>query len=243
MPVAREYKANREIIGGNITDYVVSAEDFERFVSEHVTTAAWVDNEPSIDWTPKYPAAKFGYFGSVSEEALYVSNFECIVEIFRDEIGVTLESGTDELFEFDASDSVAVALACYLDLRAEDYPVVDEDHYTQTKHDMILAGIDNGFRDDAIDAIDNTTELDGLFGRDVDPDGLGARLLESEIQDIAFTCVSYSGELYLESIARYLKDNFGQSVERYAATLRAILASERREIFETVQPPFTGIEV
>ena len=251
MPVITHVKATREVIEGYASDDAAVAR--EDFCSFRDSLTLYGDDDFSrrhgfplvYGWTPKYPAAAFGSFGTIPEEALYRSNFEAVRERFWEALGIELGSGSSDTFEIPAEDPRALALALVLDRRAESYPAFDDEAVSALESELIREGIDSYFRDDVIGAFDGDPAFDGVFSLPGErPDIHAARILEEAVRAIACDAVAYSGELYIDAIETHVSQmngnhyrGVGGNAAGYARNLRADIGRERRAAFEEVYPP------
>ena len=249
MPVIRDYKTTADVVSDTAYDATVTAQEFERFLAGdrvRIWDDEYADGGALVEWSPGIPAGYPMYGTTVVDEALMRSNWDALREMITDASMSPDDLGFDASMgqvDIPRSDVRALAMACKIERDFSDYPVLDDEAMSHEETRLINEGIDEWFRDDVTRMFDEEPAFDGIFGRDVDPDGLAARALEDEIRAIAYDAVSYCGELYIDSIARHVENTSGGTVEEYAARIRRDLAHERRVEFEKYQKPLMNEEV
>lgn len=262
MPKITEYKISEETIGAYATDQTVSAADFERFRStleieeygfRYSTYSGYVPTG-NFTWRPSFPAGLMRCATTIPEEALYESNMRSIVRIFKDyghEIG-----GDHGIGEFTLENTHQIALACSIEEMCSEYPVVNEDDYSDLQLEKEGEEYDEYGKKDLIEKLYEWETLEFIF--DTEEEVILPEfepILDPILREMASYAVSYSGEMYfgedtLRSAIADLTDLY-MSRDRLPALITALAmlitvrkARADREAFESAgNQPLSGLEV
>lgn len=261
MPGITHYKATRgNIEGYSAGDEWVTAKQYRRFVDGLFLYPAYRDEWPArYGWTPGFPCAPYGSFGTIPEEALYRSNYEAMREAFN-EINADVETGSSDTFEILATDTHALALACLFEHQFEEYPVLDEDYMSEMESELTDEAYKSYGREDLIREFIRHPELDWIF----DEDTLEIRNDQEDLRDIVDpmlrgigrSVVAYSGEMYFgEDSLRYALDELvgaimesprlglPELVHQFSGLIRYDKAVKDEETHERTQPRIQGIQI
>lgn len=260
MPVIKFYKTTTENIGWYaLGDEVVTVAEFKSFVSGLTLYEPWSYNtyfEPVYGWSPGFPCAAYVPCTSILEEALYRSNYRMVHEEFKQRLGLELESGTSDTFEIPADNKNALALACRFELDLSDYPVVDEQDYSDLESELTSEAFEDYGKQDTIEKLcEMSEEFKALL---INEDGEiyedWQEIADPAIEDMARGFVGYCGEMYAsaDSIRDSIQSEIyplpleynapvAEFISAWLHTLKVDKAIKDQEVFEQTQPPLINV--
>jgi hypothetical protein len=255
-------------------DDVVYADDFHQFKSSLFAYDGWRDEPATLGWTPNFPAASYVSSTTLSEEALYESNYRVAMKIFSDNgVENIVSSGYQNTFEIKAGHPLtthAIATAQKLEEMAANYPVLDDEDYSDLELEKTVEEFEDYGRSNLVGLLCELTDDFPFLEEVVDSERGEIRdefrgVAEPLLNQMAFSAVSYSGEMYFGYVSDYRgertvsveplnyclgvvgdwqkRETTGELLENFVATLKyeRTLADEAE--LQKVQPPIEGIEI
>ena len=180
------------------------------------------------------PWGQLGFAGQHRDsDALDTSNHEVIrdslmaldEEAFRVEGSSHWAVGWVDVIRVDTSNLEAVAAVASWRDALEDYPVADEEHFSNTEHEEDEAYYQYGGRDDAIKILEESGEFPELF--DSDGDWIASERNEAALNDAFHRAMSYGDHTAIPE--DYLPPEMAGSLADYDRY--------ERVKYEEVQPP------
>lgn len=266
MPTIKQYRTTRdkrEATG----EELVNATDVLKFREDKLFLYPGWREEPAVyGWSPDYPCASYGHFGTIPDEALYRSNYDATLEVFKEELDLELETGSSDTFELPVDNMQAIALACRMNKDFSDYPVVDEERMSELENELTEEAYTSHGRDDLVKAL--ATLLPAELAEELlDEDEVREEYKEHAepyLKNMARSVVGYSGDMYFGYKSKYgeswesLEYALGEvtggiwlpgnklGLEQLLDGLVRIIRAERiraeREEFERYQSPLVTVE-
>jgi hypothetical protein len=281
MPVIKAYfikpHTREEFPRGDMwtADDVVYADDFQRFKSSLFVYDGWRDEPARFGWTPDFPAASHVPLTTLSDEALYESNYRVAMETFSDNgVGDIVSSGHEDTFYIEASHPLtthAIATAQKLQEMGSNYPVLDDEDYSDLEFEKTKEAFEDYGRSDLVGLLCNLADDFPFLDEVLDTDEGEIRdefreVAEPLLDRMAFTAVSYSGEMYFGYVSDYRgehttnveslnyclgevvgdwqkRETTGELLENFVATLKHEKTLAEEAELQKVQPPIEGIEI